>query len=169
MVRVLKVVVVFLYLGLLNLPGFAQGNTDTKVMTLSVFVEPNLCLSIEGRDLSFDVKGLRETESIQRTSIEVATNLEVPYRVFLRPSGPLTNEQGRALPVEYLKFEVAGSIKGRSGIPTPQPLPTSEVLIYTSSPNGESDTITLIFYFQTQRMIPAGRYTTSITYRASTE
>lgn len=152
---------------------FAQS-ADIKTIDFSVFIEPVISLEVipgrEGRNIIFSGEEIKKDEVIRSIQISIKTNTARPYQVFIIPLGSLTNQQGKTLPPEYLKFSVTDVKKGKSEVPLPVPFPLVEKLIYTSNSQGDEETFTIMFYFWTfKKMISAGTYTLNLAYRIESQ
>ena len=79
--------------------------------------------------------------------IRVNTNESQQYQIYARLIDPLTNEQGQTLgPTAIKLYGMPGSNgSGSLYIQTPQNLSQAEDLLYTSSPNGDSDSFTVVY------------------------
>jgi hypothetical protein len=153
-------------------PQALAQDTDTKVLSLSVSIEPVLALRVssEGENIVFRRAEIERGQTSRTVQLSVINNTGAPYKIFLEASGPLDNSRGTELSLDYLKFTVSGTKRGRSEVPSAVALSLGEQLIYSSNAKGEGDNLTITFSLEPKfKMIPAGRYVSNISYRIVTQ
>jgi hypothetical protein len=92
--------------------------------------------------------------------IRVNTDDGRQYQVYQRITEPLVNQQGSFLNQQVIEtYAVSGSnASGTLYAQTKETLGSSDQLVYTSTPDGQSDTLTLSYLVNQDRINSAGNY-----------
>ena len=102
----------------------------------------------------------------QEVRIRINSTEATQYQVFQRVSQPFTNERGESLDHDTIRVSVltgsnsAGSVE----LQTVEELGYTEQLIYTSTNNGLSDGLTLIYQVDADRITRSGNFSGQILY-----
>ncbi len=88
------------------------------------------------------------------------------YQVFQRLTEPLANSQGQTLAAEAIKvYSLSGSnSSGTLYLQNPEQLNSTEQLIYSSSPAGDTDSFTVVYNTSADRVSPSGSFMGRLLY-----
>lgn len=98
--------------------------------------------------------------------IRVTTDESTQYQVFQRVVDPLTNERGQSLhPMAFASYALSGS--NSSGTLYQQDVATlglSDQLVYTSGPNGQGDSLTMVYTILGEHIDNSGNFGGRVIY-----
>lgn len=102
----------------------------------------------------------------QEVRIRVTSSDGKPYQVFQRLIDPIVNDQGQSISRQGVEtYSLSGSNSfGTLYSNYPEPLTSAEQLIYSSSPNGDSDNITLLYKVNHDHLGASGTFRGRIVY-----
>lgn len=100
--------------------------------------------------------------------ITVASNLERPYQISQRLTGPLTDQRGNTIAFKYFLMREE-LVEGEGEVVHPQftPMSEKEEVVFISDAKGEPTTFRVIYRLIPSIEILAGRYSTAVTYSLS--
>jgi len=160
------------FLGMVWIRGVQAQNSDTKIMSLGLTIEPGLSLQVQGtgEKLIFGQEDIQRGEISKSIQVKINSNTGTPYKVYMIPLGSFVNEQGLDLPAEYMSFNIADLKKGKSEVTQPTAIPDTETLIYSSDAEGDSQTFTILFNLKaTNQLVPAGKFNVNFKFRLESE
>ncbi len=107
-----------------------------------------------------------KTSASQEVRLRINSSEGKQFQIFQRVVQPLTNERGNELNSLALKsYALSGSnAQGTLYGVDPSPLGYADQLLYTSSPNGDSDAFTIIYSVNGQDVEGSGSYLGQILY-----
>lgn len=151
---------------------------DLKAIFLAGVLSQLLSVSVSYADIHLSVNPIRGGNTIQfgRVNRQLETNQEVrirvnatggtQYQVFERLIEPLLNEKGMGLPMNVIEnYTLPGSnAAGTLYLQSPTNLSQAEELIYSSSPQGNSDNFTIVYSLKPERVDSDGTFLGRIQY-----
>lgn len=101
-----------------------------------------------------------EFDQAQEVKIRVTSTGGSRYQIFQRLIDPLTNDKGQNLNQQALHVQalVNSNTSGTLYMQNKSPMRIGEEILYTSGPNGESDSFTLGYFLERQAMNAAGNF-----------
>ncbi len=123
-------------------------------------VTPEIGSGIEFRNLKS-----REPPRTSEITLQVKSNLGKPYQVSQRISSLFVNKEGEAIPEGYFKLKTESlDTKGILKYPKKESVNLNEMVLLISDEQGSPDTFKVIYELSLPPDLPAGDYSTLITY-----
>ncbi len=118
-----------------------------------------------GADLRF-TRGDLGSNIGKEVRIRVTSSDNVQYQVFQQIISPFTNERGVTLNRPVLEANVAqgSNTAGIIYLPSFEPVNAAEQLLFTSSPSGQSDSLTIVYRVNTALLSDSGSFNGQILY-----
>ena len=155
-------------------PFPAYPETKSVVADTRVFVETILELTISQEGQSELRFGNIRPSAIDATEagpiimlIEVKSNSGDRYQVTQTISSPLENSEGDKIDLDHLRFTTSSSKSNGGVVSSPTPVSASSQVIFTSDPQGTSDTISAQYMLSVPPSQAPGDYSTLLTYTVS--
>ncbi|MDD5347844.1 MAG: hypothetical protein PHT59_04445 [Candidatus Omnitrophica bacterium] len=101
--------------------------------------------------------------------IEIRTNNAKPYQVSQKFSSELVSRDGSVMPQEFftVRTEKIDTAKGTLKFPLPEPVKTSDTVLFVSDAAGSPDAFKVIYELRPSVNVPAGDYSASVMYTIS--
>ncbi|MCX7927951.1 MAG: hypothetical protein N2606_07475 [Candidatus Omnitrophica bacterium] len=115
--------------------------------------------------IEFDVKPNVFQIQTNEVKLTIISNSGKSYQVSQKLSSELVNKDGVTIPKKNFRMRlVSNDTKGNLKFIDPIPVETQETVLFVSDKKGSPDSFTIIYELIPSLEIPAGEYTTSITY-----
>ncbi len=150
-----------------------------KISLISIFVIVSLAkpllalaelhLSVNsnsgGSSISFG-RAFDNMETNKEVRIRVTSTAGTQYQIYQRLVEPLVNEKGASLSSQAIEtYALPGSnASGTMYLQSPVSLSQGEELVYSSTPNGDSDNLTLVYSLKPNRVDASGSFQGRILY-----
>lgn len=150
----------------------AQSGVSPSIVTMDVRVEitPDFRIAIQnvrgGRYLEFERISKDRPSSAAALKIEIESNIGTKYRIIQQLTEPLVSAEGFSLDESRLLFVSSGGDHGSlTAAGSPQEVPESPALLYTSSETGQGDVIQLQYQLTPGESQKAGVYSGNISFK----
>lgn len=152
---------------LLSLMVLASGRlwaqTAIGTVRISFEIEPVTVMKVTseagGRTVRLGPISPSAEVPTQTLEISIVSNAHENYRIYHKLRPEITSDTGTTFPVEKLRFMVTpGDKGGRSEVPSFTAVPSEEVPIFVSSPEGGSDVFQILYTVESTELFSAGVY-----------
>ncbi|MFC1708914.1 hypothetical protein ACFL2J_02495 [Candidatus Omnitrophota bacterium] len=141
-----------------------------KIVVTSIASDGSAVTQEGSATLTFGELNYKTGPKQSKVNIKVASNLNRPYLITQRTIGPLQNERGNKMPSELFTFKLnelevsKGVLKFESQTTMS---PDSDVAIFVSNSNGDSDEFEITYELKVTANTPGGDYSTGVSYSLS--
>jgi hypothetical protein len=158
-------------------PGFLEA-VDVELIVEPVFNLTAVSLSEEGKEVSQEGAALLQFGNISyktdskesRVRVKIESNLNKPYLVTQKISGPLQNEEGYKIPNELFTFELERPKDTGAKLKVVEEAviePEKDTPLFVSNDNGDSDEFEARYKLKVTGSTRGGNYNTGISYSLS--
>lgn len=118
-----------------------------------------------GTDIRFN-RGDVATDVVRQLRIRVSSSANVQYQVFQQLVSPLTSETGQVInrPALLATINSSSTGAGTAYLSSFEPVSRSQQLIYTSTPDGRSESFTIAYKVDAQNLVDPGSFTGLVQY-----
>ena len=153
------------FCALLGTPAFSQG-VASHVLGFEIQVEPVFVVKTDSSTsggLSIGPLYPGKGSAVETVEVMISTNQGSPYKIFHQLGQPLASDTGFTFPLNRFQFTVSDGKKGgRSLVRDYERVTPHKTVIFSSNHEGDEDRFTISYRVDSQRVIPAGNYSTQL-------